>query len=469
MGRGLAAVLAALALAPAASAGGPSLVLGAAEDAVKHPDLVSTKAQLTLLRLAGLQAVRVTAIWEPGQTTIDAEERAELQNVVDAASLDGLRVLVSVYHFGSRTTPLTDEARADFAAFAASVPTAFPSVREVIVGNEPNLNRFWLPQFREDGSNAAAPAYLELLAETYDALKEVSPQIRVIGGSLAPRGVDRPGTGRDTHSPTKFIRDLGTAYRASGRTEPVMDAFAIHPYGDTSRQPPTVRHPTSTTIGIADYAKLVRLLGGAFDGTAQAGSELPIVYDEYGVETVIPPGKAPLYTGTEPATIRPVDEATQALYYRQAIALTFCQPTVDTLLLFHAVDEPAFPAWQSGLHYADGTPKASLRPVARAVDATRRGVVGACAGLGLTPKLALAGNSPTFEVSCSLDCVWSAHLRRRGERVLTLVATGSNPAGRSTPVRVPRMPAGRYELAVWAAAPLNAGAVERVVSRPFAR
>ena len=37
------------------------------------------------------------------------------------------------------------------------------------------------------------------------------------GGALAPRGIDRPGTGRDTHSPTTFIRDLGAAYRASGR------------------------------------------------------------------------------------------------------------------------------------------------------------------------------------------------------------------------------------------------------------
>jgi hypothetical protein len=31
---------------------------------------------------------------------------------------------------------------------------------------------------------------------------------------LQPRGIDRPGTGRDTHSPTTFIRDLGAAFRA---------------------------------------------------------------------------------------------------------------------------------------------------------------------------------------------------------------------------------------------------------------
>jgi hypothetical protein len=247
-----------------------------------------------------------------------------------------------------------------------------------------------------------------------------------------------------------------------------MDAFAIHPYGDTSRQPPTVRH-RNTTIGVADYDKLVRLLGRAFDGTAQPGSRLPIVYDEYGVETVIPAAKIGFYAGSEPATIRPVDEATQAAYYRQAIALAFCQPNVETLLLFHTVDEPARAAWQSGLHYADGTPKRSLGPVAAAVKEARRGVVAVCPGLELKPGVALAGRAPRFRLTCTLDCVWSAHVRRRGRRPLTLVSTGSATGSAPVPIVVPRLPRGRYELVVWAAAPLNAGPPARVVSRPFAR
>ena len=134
---------------------------------------------------------------------------------------------------GSRTTPLTEEARADFASYAAAIARAAPGVRHVIVGNEPNLNRFWLPQFALDGSNAASPAYLQLLAETYDALKAVSSNVRVYGGAVSPRGSDRAGGSRPTHSPTAFIRDLGLAYRASGRDRPVMDAFVIHPTATT--------------------------------------------------------------------------------------------------------------------------------------------------------------------------------------------------------------------------------------------
>ena len=135
----------ALVLAPGASAGGPTMVVGAAEDIVKQPDLVAAKAQMTLVRLAGLDSVRVTAIWDPGQTRLSTTETAVFRNVVAAAQLSGIRVIVSVYHFGSRTTPLTDEARADFARFAAAIARAFPSVREFVIGNEPNLNRFWLP------------------------------------------------------------------------------------------------------------------------------------------------------------------------------------------------------------------------------------------------------------------------------------------------------------------------------------
>ena len=173
MRRGFLALLAAFVLAPAAHAGGPTLTLGAAEDVVRSSSLVEAKAQMTLLQLAGFRAVRVTSIWKPGELSPSASERRILENVAAAAELANVRVYVSVFHAGSRTTPLTPEDRTQFAAFAADLARTYPSFRDVIVGNEPNLNRFWLPQFAADGSGASAPAYLTLLAETYDALKAV--------------------------------------------------------------------------------------------------------------------------------------------------------------------------------------------------------------------------------------------------------------------------------------------------------
>lgn len=286
-----------------------------------------------------------------------------LRRAVDAAVANDVEPVVAVYQLSS-ATPAEPAARAEFAQYAAALARKLPDVRTVIVGNEPNLNLFWLPQFDAAGGDAAATAYEALLAETYDALKAADPDLTVVGGGLAPRGADDPGASRQTHSPTAFIRDLGKAYRASGRDRPLMDALSLHVYGESPRVPPTLRHPHSTSLGIADYPQLVRLLGAAFEGTAQKGTRLPVLYGEYGVESAVPPAKASAYTGRE--VIEPVDPATQAQYYVEAIRLARRQPTVSGIDLFHVVDETKLEGLQSGLRYADGSPKPSLEAVRRA-------------------------------------------------------------------------------------------------------
>jgi hypothetical protein len=457
-GRLVAVLGAALVLAPAAQAGGPGMLVGATEDAVRSPTLVGAKAKMTLLGLAGFDAVRITQTWKPGERVVSPPDKATLRNVTAAARLSGIQVLTSVMNAGSATTPLTDKDQADFASYAASVARAEPDLTRLIVGNEPNLNRYWLPQFNADGSDAAAPAYESLLAKTYDAIKAVAPTVTVIGGAVSPRGSDNQLLTRQTHSPTGFIQDMGTAYRASGRTTPIMDAFAFHPYeDDSSVAPATGAHPNSSTIALADYGKLVPLLGTAFDGTAQAGSTLPIYYDEFGVESLIPAAKQGLYTGTEPATTRPVDEATQATYYRQAIQLAFCQPNVRGIFLFHAFDETSLPAWQSGLYYADGTPKTSLARVRTAMQESHRGVVAACPGMRLTPKATVTQRGAILTLACDLDCAYTAQLYRLPGKLLSTTsgrATGGRPA--ALPLRVPRAHAS-YRLRISLTAPVNPG------------
>jgi hypothetical protein len=242
-----------------------------------------------------------------------------------------------------------------------------PTIREYIIGNEPNLNRYWLPQFGTNGEDVAAPAYVRLLARAYDAMKAADPKVFINGGSVSPRGIDRPGTGRDTHSPTAFITDMGIAYRAMKRNKPIMDGFSFHPYGENSSTPPDVAHTIGTSLGLADYPKLVALLGKAFNGTAQLGSSLPIVYDEYGVDSQIPDAKRNFYGGREPATTRPVSEGVQAAYYDEALRMAACQPTVRGFLIFHVTDETDFNRWQSGVYYADGTPKTSRAAVKQTI------------------------------------------------------------------------------------------------------
>jgi hypothetical protein len=455
--------------APGLATAGPGLVVGAVEDDVRASTLVEAEARMTSFRLSGFRAVRITSIWTPGLTKPSDDELRTLEYVSAAAARNGVRLYVTVMHPGSRTTPLTDTARSDFAAFTAAIVRDAPSIEHVIIGNEPNLNRFWLPQFGLDGSSAAPADYLALLARTYDAIKTVSDDVTVYGGAVSPRGTDRPDGLRPTHSPTTFIQGLGVAYRTSGRTRPVMDALAIHVYGDNSSVAPTVAHPLNTSIGVADYDKLVRLLGEAFDGTEQPGSTLPILYGEYGTETQIPETKAGLYTGTEPTTTRPVAEETQASYYQQALALSFCQPNVVGMLLFLSRDERARAAWQSGVHYVDGTPKTSRARVTRALNRTTGGSITKCPGLALpvgTSYLRFGTRSAAkrgaFRVSftCNLDCRYWVRLENAVTHATKLASKGSAPIGELVQARLGsrRLPPGRYRYTLRLLHPVNPGA-----------
>jgi hypothetical protein len=334
------------------------LEVGVWEYFIRDPDPGVAREKMQQTTAAGFKAAITNSFWAPGQSEPSSAELTELRNAAEAAQAAGVRPLLIVQHVGSRTTPRTPEHRREFTAYAASLARQLPEFRDFIIGNEPNLNRFWLPQFGPNGEDVAARDYLKLLGESYDALKRVSEQIRVIGGATAPRGGDDPNATRQTHSPTTFIRDLGRYYRESGRTKPVMDAYAHHPYLDRSNVPPDFEHPETTTIAIADYGKLVDLLGEAFDGTAQEGSDIPILYTEFGVQTIIPRSKLDVYTNLDsPAADDAVPEPTQARYYRQAVELACSQDTVEGIYIFHVWDEPDLLGWQSGLYYADRTPK----------------------------------------------------------------------------------------------------------------
>ena len=61
------------------------------------------------------------------------------------------------------------------------------------------------------------------------------------------------------------------------------------------------------------------------------------------------------------------DLLTDTAYYTRPIALRLaaCQKNVVGLLFFHVTDEADLDRWQSGVYYADDTPKSSL-PAVRA-------------------------------------------------------------------------------------------------------
>jgi hypothetical protein len=357
---------------------GHGILVGALEDGVKFPEAELADQRVELAKEAGFDALDVTTTWEPGQTKPEADELTVLRNVARAAEVRDMELLITAYASRPRFAPVSEEEQQNYAEFMATLARELPTARNFAVWNEPNLNSFWLYQFDESGNDIAARDYTGLLARTYDALKAVSPKIKVYGGNLAPRGFDDAESPRPTHSPSAFIRDMGTAFRESGRTKPVMDVFALHPYNTRSSIPPGQPH-TGTSLGFGDYDKLVSLLGQAFDRTAQPGTDLPIAYTEYGVQSEIPESAQGPYTNLQsPLGKDAVSEETQAKYYREAFELAACQPTVIAVYIFHLFDEADLNRWQSGPYYADAKPKSSLPAIRDAATEARKGELADC-------------------------------------------------------------------------------------------
>jgi len=193
-----------------------------------------------------------------------------------------------------------------------------------------NTAAYWSPQ------KGAPAAYEALLAHCWDVLHAYRPSVDVID-STASRS-----------NPGDFLRGIGKALRASGRTLPIVDTVGHNPYPATSAEQPDHPHKPGS-IAEGDYARLVAAVDAAF-GTAP-----PIWYLEDGFQSSVPVELQDQYDGVETRSV--VDPATQADRLTAAVKLAYCQPRVEAFFNFELVDERDLAGWESGILYADGTPK----------------------------------------------------------------------------------------------------------------
>ncbi|HZT44988.1 MAG TPA: hypothetical protein VFA24_02315 [Gaiellaceae bacterium] len=360
---------------PAASAqvGGAPILVGFTDDLLKNQGAVAVPPAVDL----GAKAFRITLLWDPGQTLLDPAETGDLDRATRAAS--GLKVVLAVYGPTGAGAPLDSTARKTYCGFLKTVLKRYPSTRDVVIWNEPNKRLFWNPQ-----TNAPA-LYEALLAQCYDILHGAFAGVNVIGLALSSTGNDDSSS----TSPGAFIRGVGDAYRASGRSKRLFDTVGFHPYAAAASERPWRKHIQSKTIGEGDWNKLAYNLWLAFNGTAQTAPGT-IWYLEVGFQTTLDPGKEGLYSGSEtvaaipafaggepetpppPETSAAPDQATQVL---DAIRLAACQPNVGAYFNFLLADEPRLSGWQSGAYWTDLTPKDSLPAFRTALAAASAGAV----------------------------------------------------------------------------------------------
>jgi hypothetical protein len=487
----LSAALALPAAAPAA------LGLGVVDDSPKG-SLDGGEAFYGLMADLGMKENRVTMLWDPSSEP--AVQDALVAPLMTTAQLRGINIVFAVYPAKARAITSSPTATVEFANYLQHLARTYPTVKDFIVGNEPNQTRFWQPQFDAKRRPVACGAYQALLAASYDALKAVNPGIAVIGVGLSPRGNDSPRAASNVStSPVRCIRDMGRAYRASKRRKPIMDEFSFHPYPKNDRDP-LMRGYRWPNAGIPNLDRIKQAFWDAFRGTAQptfpegrSSHGLRFRLDEVGWQVGVAPGFESHYFGQE--TVETTNEAAQADVYGSLIPYLACDPAVHSVLFFGLRDEPDLDRWQAGLLRAEGTPRPAYERVKSVMTATG----GACMG---TPRswrhaTSVIGASARFTAlgvpKKLINLYWAFRTRAEEEatyragifrattsksQIAAILASGRRGLlsasglvnAHWTPlVKFPgkKLPKGKYVYAIELRAAMNPARKSVLVSRPF--
>jgi hypothetical protein len=363
------------------------IVWGVADDASKFADDGGAWFY-GQMKGASLSSNRWTLAWDStAPTTI--KELPFLQRAAPKAQAAGVHVLLALYA-GTPSPTATQHDPTQFCAWAGQVAATAKQwgIHDFIVWNEPNTRLYWFPQKDSNGADVAAPAYESLLAACYDTIHAADSNANVIGMGLSPRASTSEST-----EPLVFLRDVGKAYRASGRSTPIMDQLSVHPYPNPNSptDSPDVGYEVKDRFGISNLDRVKQAVYDAFNGTNQpttvssglrtssAGrvvrNPLTFVIDEVGWQTDTTSYSQ--YVNKE--NVATISEQTQADYIKKMAEKYFaCDPTVVSVQLFLLADEKyrngkdangvtLGGGWQSGLLTAGGqglsAPKAAYAQV----------------------------------------------------------------------------------------------------------
>jgi hypothetical protein len=227
-----------------------------------------------------------------------------------------------------------------------------------IPGNELNLSTFV-----KDQDNAPAN-FVTTYSAVYPAIKNEAEKLGV--------DVEVDSLPLTTgHHPLEFYKKVGQVMKMrSIKFTQLGDAVAYNPFAPASDISPAKKNRGGNYVGVADYP----LLRNAVD--TYLGFKGPIVYQEFGVQTIIPDQKRELYQG-ELNDPRAVSETTQGEYLNLAYSITNCLPRNQGMYWFHFYDEQvASSTWgRSGIKYSNGEAKTNFDTVQYALHAARAGTL----------------------------------------------------------------------------------------------
>ena len=334
----------------------------------------------------GAAAVRVTLQWKPGQAKLD-DDAAHLRARAQAAAKLGR---------AGRARRLRARGLAAGDAEARGRRSARSSLGARGRAEHPRRRDLERGRTRHSsGGRSRAPRRRTRRCSRPATTPSTRSRKNVnVIGSLAPH-----------EGPGAFIRDLGAAYRASGRTAPIFDTFGTTPTRRSRASRRSRAHRRRSRSTRATTWRLLQALTDAFGGTGQpvpgsggtspSGGCVPaaalgrvstrsgirrrrstpdgpvtIWYLEDGFETVVPASRRGAYTGKEsnrqlvqPLVYREVTQLVEPRPGRASSATRSSSPTASPRSARSSTSSSptsvSLRGWQSGLLWADGTQKPS--------------------------------------------------------------------------------------------------------------
>jgi hypothetical protein len=338
------ALLLALACAGSAHAA-PRLRLGFDDDTLKW--MTRPNRVITIDQQLGATFTRITIPWHQGEVRPRPVVRTYMGRAAQALAMHQ-KIVIAVYNQAAQA-PTDAVARDEYCTYVGRLLRRVPNLAAIVIWNEANSPRYW-------PATSGAPGYEALLARCWDVLHAIKSNVNVIDSTASH------------YDPVRFIRELGAAYRASGRQRPIVDTFGHNPYPESASEDPWVTHTSLPVIGEGDYTKLMAALTDAFQSTPQrvpSATWTRLWYLEDGFQTAVPWTLQPFYSGHEndrnalPA-LALQDAKSQSQQLVAAISLAYCQPAVGAFFNFELYDEHRLGGWQSGVFYANGERKASF-------------------------------------------------------------------------------------------------------------
>jgi len=331
------------------------------------------------VRLASERGLRIlmdVGFWAPHWATADEAAAPRARTRVDAAAYARFATALARRYSGSFTPPAAIEPvppsqdgnlleslfGTEDPPPPATAPATGPLPRVALFSlwNEPNHPAFLLPQ-QARGADGSPAVYRRMVRAAVAAIHGAQSDARVLIGGLASKATNGRGL-----SPLRFIRELACV---DGKLRPLKtaecrdftalpgDGFTAHPY--SLNTPPDARpskgQPDDLPLGaLPRLTTLLRKL--AAKGRLAAGLR-NVWITEYGYET------------NPPATTTRYGLADQARFLPWAEYLAWRDPQVRAFAQFllkdlapaatpqGESDRRAFGQWESGLLFADGTPK----------------------------------------------------------------------------------------------------------------